>query len=100
MGPHHQGRADGQAEIIVCANNFHGRTTTVVGFSSEAQYRDGFGPFAPGFCRRSLRRRRGPRGRHHPNTAAFLFEPIQGEGGINIPPAGWLTPLRRDLLPP
>ena len=76
------------AEIIVCAGNFHGRSITIVGFSSEPQYRDGFGPFAPGFRQvpygdaEALARAIGP------NTAAFLVEPIQGEGGIVVPPAG------------
>jgi ornithine--oxo-acid transaminase len=79
-----------EAEIIVCDNNFHGRTTTIVGFSSNRQYRDGFGPFTPGF--RSI-----PFGEAHAleaaitrNTCAFLVEPIQGEAGINIPPPGYL----------
>ena len=58
----------GQAEIIVCAGNFAGRTTTIVGFSTEPQYRDGFGPFAPGFRQRAVRRRRGARGGDHART--------------------------------
>jgi ornithine--oxo-acid transaminase len=86
-----KGVADGQAEIIVCANNFHGRSTTIVGFSSEAQYRDGFGPFAPGFCSIPYGDAAALEAAITPNTAAFLFEPIQGEGGIVIPPAGWLA---------
>jgi ornithine--oxo-acid transaminase len=79
-----------QAEIIVCSNNFHGRTITIVGFSTESQYREGFGPFTPGFKiipygdADALQRAIGP------NTCAFLVEPIQGEAGIVIPPDGYL----------
>ena len=86
-----KGVARDRAEIIVCAGNFAGRTTTIVGFSSEAQYRDGFGPFAPGFRHvpfgdaSALERAIGP------NTAAFLVEPVQGEAGIIVPPPGYLA---------
>ena len=82
---------EGCAEIIVCRNNFHGRTTTIVSFSTEDQYREGFGPFTPGFVSipygdiDSLRRA------INPNTVAFLFEPIQGEGGVIIPREGFLS---------
>lgn len=86
-----KGVPEGQAEIIVCANNFHGRTTTVIGFSSEAQYRDGFGPFGAGFRTIPYGDADALEAAITPHTAAFLFEPIQGEGGINIPPAGWLA---------
>ena len=80
-----------QAEIIVCDGNFHGRSTTIVGFSSEDQYRDGFGPFTPGFRRIPFGDADALAAALTPHTAAFLFEPIQGEGGIRIPPAGWLA---------
>jgi ornithine--oxo-acid transaminase len=90
-----KGIARDRAEIIVAQGNFHGRTTTIVGFSSEPEYRDGFGPFAPGFravpfgdlaaVERAIR----------PETAAILIEPIQGEAGIILPPAGYLTGLRK-----
>ncbi len=85
------------ARILVFDNNFHGRTTTIVGFSSEEQYRDGFGPFTPGFellpygdaaaVEQALEAAQG-------NVAAILIEPIQGEGGIIVPPDGYLTRLR------
>jgi ornithine--oxo-acid transaminase len=84
-----------QAEIIVAQDNFHGRTTTIVGFSTEFAYRDGFGPATPGFkvvpfgdieaVRRAIR----------PNTAAVLMEPIQAEGGMLVPPVGFMAELRR-----
>ncbi len=79
-----------QAEIIVCANNFHGRTITQVSFSTDAQYRDGFGPFTPGFKVIPFGDARALENAITPNTCAFLVEPIQGEAGIVIPPAGFL----------
>ena len=85
-----KGIADGKAEIIVCANNFHGRTTTVISFSTDEQYRDGFGPFTPGFKIMPFGDADALRGAITPNTCAFLVEPIQGEAGIIIPPAGFL----------
>jgi ornithine--oxo-acid transaminase len=81
---------DNQAEIIVCENNFHGRTTSIVGFSSEPQYRFGFGPFAPGFKQIPYGDSAALKRAITPNTAAFLVEPIQGEAGICVPPAGYL----------
>ncbi|NIR71992.1 ornithine--oxo-acid transaminase [candidate division KSB1 bacterium] len=80
-----------KAEIVVCENNFHGRTTTVVGFSSEDQYRDGFGPFTPGFKMIPFGHAKALEEAITPNTCAFLVEPIQGEAGILIPPDGYLT---------
>jgi len=79
-----------KAEIIVCAGNFHGRTTTAVSFSSDEQYRDGFGPFTPGFRIIPFGDAQALRDAITPNTCAFLVEPVQGEAGIVIPPAGFL----------
>src|SRR5215831_12458587 len=84
-----------RAEIIVAEGNFHGRTTTIVGFSSEADYRDGFGPFAPGFRAARFGDLAAFERAITPETAAVLVEPIQGEAGIVLPPKGWLTGLRR-----
>jgi ornithine--oxo-acid transaminase len=78
------------AEIIVCANNFHGRTISIVSFSTDEQYRDGFGPFTPGFKVIPFGDPQALRESITPNTCAFLVEPIQGEAGIVIPPAGFL----------
>jgi ornithine--oxo-acid transaminase len=90
-----KGIEDGKAEIICAADNFHGRTTTIVGFSTEEQYKKDFGPFTPGFpivkygdlgaLARAIT----------PNTAAFLVEPIQGEAGIIVPPEGYLREASR-----
>jgi ornithine--oxo-acid transaminase len=79
-----------QAEIIVCENNFHGRTTTICGFSSEPLYKDGFGPFTPGFVTVPFGDIEALEEAITPNTCAFLVEPIQCEAGILIPPGGYL----------
>jgi ornithine--oxo-acid transaminase len=78
-------------EIIACEGNFHGRSIAIVAMSSEAQYRDGFGPFPPGFKRVSFGDAEALEQAITPNTAAFLVEPIQGEGGIILPSAGYLA---------
>lgn len=86
-----KGIPDGQAEIIVCANNFHGRTTTIVSFSSDPLYRDGFGPFTPGFVTVPLGDLAALQAAITPRTCGFLVEPIQAEAGILIPPDGYLA---------
>jgi len=79
-----------QAEIIVCKNNFHGRTTTIIGFSSERQYRDGFGGFTPGFKMIPYNNAKALAKAINRNTIGFLFEPIQGEGGVIVPDKGYV----------
>ncbi len=81
------------AQIIVFDGNFHGRTTTIVSFSSDPAYRDGFGPFAPGFMRVPFGDIDAVRAAITPDTCAVLFEPIQCEAGVRIPPAGFLRDL-------
>ena len=83
-----------QAEIIVAAGNFAGRTTTVISFSSEEQYKDGFGPFTPGFVAVPFGDSDALEKAITPNTAAFFVEPVQGEAGIIVPPAGYLRRAR------
>jgi ornithine--oxo-acid transaminase len=90
-----KGIPDERAQIIVCDGNFAGRTTTIVGFSSEPQYRDGFGPFAPGFVSVPFGDAGALEAAITAHTAAFLVEPIQGEGGIIVPPPGYLAACRR-----
>lgn len=84
-----------RAEIIVCENNFHGRTTTIVGFSSKSQYRDGFGSFTPGFKMIPYNKLEALEKAINKNTVGFLFEPIQGEGGVIVPDKGYLKECRR-----
>ncbi|MBN1393850.1 MAG: ornithine--oxo-acid transaminase [Pirellulales bacterium] len=83
-----------RAEIIVAENNFHGRTLAIVGFSSEQSYREGFGPFAPGFKIIPYGDSAALERAITPNTVAFLVEPIQGEAGVVVPPAGYIREVR------
>jgi len=84
-----------QAEIIVCKGNFHGRTTTVVSFSANEQYKHFFGPPTPGFRIIPFGNAQALEEAITENTAGFLFEPVQGEGGVNVPPKGYLQDVRR-----
>ncbi|WP_127484486.1 ornithine--oxo-acid transaminase [Paenibacillus ehimensis] len=84
-----------QAEIIVCEGNFHGRTITITSCSSEEEYKAGFGPFTPGFKIIPYGDLEALKNAISPNTAAFLFEPIQGEAGIRIPPTGFIEGAQR-----
>jgi ornithine--oxo-acid transaminase len=83
-----------RAEVIVCANNFHGRTLTIVGFSTDPTARDGFGPFTSGFSLVPFGDATALEAAISPNTVAFLVEPIQGEAGVIIPPAGYFKSVR------
>jgi ornithine--oxo-acid transaminase len=89
-----KGIADGQAEILVARGNFHGRTTTIVGFSSEPDYRAGFGPFAPGFVHFDFGDMASVRAATGPNTCAVIVEPILGEAGVIVPAASFFSELR------
>jgi len=90
-----KGVPSGRAEVIAAEGNFHGRTISIIGFSSVAQYRDGFGPFPPGFKLVPFGDASALAAAITPGTAAFLVEPIQGEGGINVPPSGYLAEVAR-----
>jgi ornithine--oxo-acid transaminase len=90
-----KGVPDGKAEIITCVGNFHGRTITIISFSSEPGYKAGFSPYTPGFITIPYGDPRALRDAITPNTVAFLFEPIQGEGGVIVPPDGYLREARK-----
>lgn len=89
-----KGVTEDRAKIIVCANNFHGRTTTIVGFSSDPGSREGFGPFTPGFVEVPFGDAEALAAAFDEDVVAFLVEPIQGEAGVVIPPAGYLARAR------
>ena len=89
-----KGVADDRAEVIACTGNFHGRTITIVAFSPEEQYRDGFGPFTPGFKLVPYGDAGALERAITPHTVAFLFEPVQGEGGVVVPPEGYVRQVR------
>jgi ornithine--oxo-acid transaminase len=89
-----KGIPDNKAEIIVADNNFHGRTTTIISFSTEKQYKEGFGPLTPGFKIVTYGDSKAIKKKINKNTAAILLEPIQGEGGIIVPPQGYLKEVK------
>jgi ornithine--oxo-acid transaminase len=85
---------DDRAQIIACHGNFHGRTITIISFSPDEQYRDGFGPYTPGFELVPYGDAAALEAAITPNTVAFLVEPVQGEGGVVVPPEGYLRQVR------
>ncbi|NLG49733.1 MAG: ornithine--oxo-acid transaminase [Chloroflexi bacterium] len=89
-----KGVPDNRAEIITCQGNFHGRTTTIISFASEPEYKQGFGPFTPGFVTIPYGDAAALEAAITEHTVAFLVEPIQGEAGIVLPPAGYLASAR------
>ena len=89
-----KGIPDNKAEIIVCSGNFHGRTTTIISFSTDEEYKSGFGPFTPGFVTIPYGDSDALAAAITPNTAAFLVEPIQGEAGVGVPPEGYMKRAR------
>ncbi|MGW4486093.1 ornithine--oxo-acid transaminase [Amycolatopsis sp. NPDC004368] len=90
-----KGVPDGTAEIVVAGSNFHGRTTTIVSFSTDDTARAGFGPFTPGFVTVPYGDAAALRAAITPRTAAVLLEPVQGEAGVIVPPAGYFADVRR-----
>ncbi|MBW2529797.1 MAG: ornithine--oxo-acid transaminase [Deltaproteobacteria bacterium] len=94
-GYQHKGVPEGKAEIVVCADNFHGRTVTIISFSTEPLYQKDFGPFTPGFQVIPYGDAAALERAITPNTVAFLVEPIQGEAGVCIPPEGFLARARQ-----
>ena len=94
-GYERKGVAPGRARIVVCEGNFHGRTTTIVSFSTDPSAREGFGPYTPGFDVVPFGDAAALEATITDDTVAFLFEPIQGEAGVRIPPDGWLRDVRR-----
>jgi len=89
-GRYVKGVENGKQEIVVCEQNFHGRTTTIVGFSSDEQTRDGFGPYTPGFVMVPYGDAAALKKAINKNTVGFLVEPVQGEAGVVVPPQGYL----------